>query len=156
MRFLPAPRLAMALLAASLLSACASPRPSGLGVNDGQLAPCPSEPRCVSSQAPIPDTRHNIGDFIIIAKPDDAWTKLEEIVTAMPRTQIIESQADYLYAEVTTPTLGFVDDLEFYYDRADNTVQVRSSARIGYFDGGLNRNRVERIRRELRQVGVVR
>ena len=156
MRLSLAIRLAAALLTVSLVSACASTRPSGLGVNDGQLAPCPSEPRCVSSQAPIPDTRHNIADFIIIAKPDEAWTKLNEIVAAMPRTQIIESQADYLYAEVTTPIMRFVDDLEFYYDRADNTIQVRSSARIGYFDGGLNRNRVERIRRELHKAGVVR
>ena len=156
MRLLLATRFATALLTVSLLSACASTRPSGLGVNDGQLASCPSEPRCVSSQAPIDDTRHNIADFIIITKPGEAWTQLNEIVAAMPRTEIIESQADYLYAEVTTPILGFVDDLEFYYDRADNTIQARSSARIGYFDGGLNRNRVEQIRRELRKAGVVR
>ena len=50
----------------------------------------------------------------------------------MPRTAIIESTDNYLYAEFTSKLMGFVDDVEFYLDPAESVIQVRSASRLGH------------------------
>jgi uncharacterized protein (DUF1499 family) len=42
-----------------------------------------------------------------------------------------------------------VDDVEFRVDAAAHLIRVRSAARTGYFDLGVNRRRVEDIRGKL-------
>ena len=51
-----------------------------------------------------------------------------------------------LRAEFRT-RLGFVDDLEFLVDEDRGVVQVRSASRTGYWDLGVNRKRVEALRK---------
>jgi uncharacterized protein (DUF1499 family) len=138
-----------------LITACSTPPPDDLGVTDGQFSPCPSWPHCVSSQAPADDD-HHIDAFEFNVAGDEAWLRLQQVITALPRTQIIAAQPNYLYAEVRTPTVGFTDDLEFYLDHEADAIQVRSSSRIGYWDWGTNRNRVEEIRAALQDAGVLR
>lgn len=118
-------------------------RPRNLGPRDGALAPCPDSPNCVRSGAP--DRRHAIDPFPVHGEPAAAMQRLHEIVSAMPRTEVLQAKPDYLYAECATCLLGFVDDLEFLYD--GRVIQVRSASRLGYSDLGVNRKRVERIRR---------
>lgn len=117
-------------------------RPRYLGVRDGQLARCANKPNCVSSQAT--DRRHQIAPLTGGA---GAMQKLKAVVQAMPRTTVIESREDYLYVEFATKTLGFVDDVEFYDDGTH--IQVRSASRLGYSDMGVNRKRVEVIRKSM-------
>jgi uncharacterized protein (DUF1499 family) len=57
----------------------------------------------------------------------------------------VESEERYLHAEVRSLVFRFVDDLEFLL-QPDGLIQVRSAARSGYSDLGVNRRRVERIR----------
>ena len=40
---------------------------------------------------------------------------------------------------------GFVDDVEFYFNKP-GIIEFRSASRIGYSDLGVNRNRMESIR----------
>jgi uncharacterized protein (DUF1499 family) len=117
-------------------------RPSNLGVRDGKLAACPAKPNCVNSQAT--GGGHEIAPLTYTGDPGAAMRKLEAVVTAMPRTAIIERKPDYLYAEFSTPLMGFVDDVEFYCD--GKVIQVRSASRLGYSDLGVNRKRIEEIR----------
>ena len=70
--------------------------------------------------------------------------RLKAIVDAMPRTRVIDSRGDYLYAEFSTPLMGFVDDVEFYCD--GKVIHVRSASRLGYSDLGVNCKRIEAIR----------
>ena len=119
-------------------------RPTNLGVRDGKLAPCPSSPNCVSSQAPSSDKTHAIDALRSTGDPAAAMQKLRTIVEGMPRTTVIESRPDYLYAEYSTPLMGFVDDVEFHHD--GTAIQVRSASRLGYSDLGVNRKRIEAIR----------
>ena len=55
------------------------------------------------------------------------------------------AHANYLYAEFRSRLLGFVDDVEFFFDGV--VVHVRSASRLGRRDFGVNRARVEEIRR---------
>jgi uncharacterized protein (DUF1499 family) len=117
-------------------------RPHNLGVKDGRLAPCRRTPNCVSSQADPGDTEH------YIAPLEGNLAALRKAVESLPRTTIISSTSNYLYAEFRSKLLGFVDDVEFFYD--GSALQVRSASRLGRRDFHVNRKRVERLREMIR------
>ena len=118
-------------------------RPSNLGVKDGKLAACPGTPNCVNSQS-------NDAQSKIDALPAVSITEIKGVVEAMEGTTIIEETDNYLYAEFKSKLMGYVDDVEFYRDEANNLVQVRSASRLGKSDLGVNRKRVEEIRSKLK------
>ncbi|MGB5975674.1 MAG: DUF1499 domain-containing protein [Nodosilinea sp.] len=128
----------------------AGDRPTNLGVKNGKLALCPDSPNCVVSQGDA-DAEHSIASLAYSGDSAQAMTKLKAIVEAMPRTTIVESSNDYLYAEFASKLMGFVDDVEFYLDPAEAVIQVRSASRLGKSDLGANRQRIEAIREALQQ-----
>lgn len=71
---------------------------------------------------------------------------LEKAVLAEPRTVIVDRRDLYLRAESTSLIFRFVDDLEFEVVPGQMKVDVRSASRVGYWDLGVNRRRIERIR----------
>lgn len=114
-------------------------RPDNLGVREGRLAPCKRSPNCVSSQANPSDTEH------YIAPIHGTIRDAREAVKALPGTAIVEERSDYLYAEFRTRLLRYVDDVEFFFD--GTVLHVRSCSRLGRRDFGVNRRRVEALRR---------
>lgn len=117
-------------------------RPTNLGVKDGRFAPCRRTPNCVSSQADPADAEHYIAP--LRGRIED----VRKAVESLPRTTIISSTANYLYAEFRSKLLGFVDDVEFFFD--GQAIQVRSASRLGRRDFRVNRKRVERLREMIR------
>jgi uncharacterized protein (DUF1499 family) len=117
-------------------------RPTNLGVRDGRLAPCRRTPNCVSSQADPADREH------YIAPLSANIAQVRTVVESLPRTRVVTDNASYLYAEFRSKLLGYVDDVEFYFD--GSMIQVRSASRLGRRDFGVNRARIERIRQLLR------
>jgi uncharacterized protein (DUF1499 family) len=115
-----------------------------LGVRDGRLAPCPSTPNCVSSQAT--DREHTIEPFIYESSLAEAKTRLKRVLAGRPRTRLIAETENYLRYEFTTRYWRFVDDAEFYFDDDAKCVHVRSASRVGRSDYRVNRKRVEKIR----------
>jgi uncharacterized protein (DUF1499 family) len=114
-------------------------RPTNLGVKDGRLAPCRRTPNCVCSQADPSEREH------YIAPLKASIEQVRKAVEALPRTRIVAARPNYLYAEFRSRLLGFVDDVEFFFDGA--AVQVRSASRLGRRDFGVNRARIEELRR---------
>lgn len=123
----------------------AGKRPTNLGVRDGRLASCPAKPNCVCSQDR--DAGHAIAPLEARGGAAAALARLKAIVEALPRTAIVESRADYLRCEFASRLLGFVDDVEFL--AGDGVVHVRSASRLGHSDLGVNRKRIEDLRRRL-------
>lgn len=119
-------------------------RPENLGVNQGKLLACPDTPNCVCSQADASDKEHFIDAIATTKAPADAIATLKSIIEGMERSTINETTDNYLYAEFSSKLMGFVDDIEFYVD--SGLIQVRSAARLGKSDLGVNRKRVETIR----------
>jgi uncharacterized protein (DUF1499 family) len=113
-------------------------RPANLGVTNGRLAPCRRTPNCVSSQADPSDAEH------YIAPLNGTIEAVRKAVASMPRATIVSEKGNYLYAEFRSRLLGYVDDVEFYFD--GSAIQVRSASRLGRRDFSVNRNRVERLR----------
>lgn len=123
----------------------AGTRPTDLGVKAGKLTPCPNSPNCVVSQG-AQDGEHAIAPIAYTTDKATALAKLKAVIAAQPRTELIEQTEDYLYAEFTSQLMGFVDDVEFYFDPAESVIQVRSASRLGESDLGVNRKRIEAIR----------
>lgn len=74
--------------------------------------------------------------------------RLKDVVNNISGTTLVDEQDGYLYFECASKLLGFVDDLEFLCDAEEQVIHVRSASRLGYSDLGVNRKRVEGIRRK--------
>ena len=145
---------AMLLVVSMSLVSCAGQRPLNLGVSDSGLAPCPSSPNCVSSDAH--DSDHAIPPFQLEVSPAEAWPVVHELVSGLPRVQIVKATDVYLYAECKSRLMGFVDDLELHLRPAGDIIAIRSASRVGLSDLGVNRRRVEDLRTVLISRGIIR
>lgn len=128
--------------------------PDNLGVHQGRLRPPAATPNSVSSQATL-YANHPMRAYAQIAPLALAGSgpatiaKIKAIVEAMLGAAVVKSERGYLYVRFTTRWLRFVDDAEFWFDPATNVIQLRSASRVGRSDFGVNRGRIERIRRRL-------
>lgn len=131
------------------LAGCAAAPPDNLrGVDGGMLAPCPDAPHCVSSRAE--DSDHRVPPLHFPGSFAEQRQAIVAVVRSMDGGKVIVAQGDYVHATFTSDLFGFVDDVEFVLT-GNNTIQVRSSSRIGYYDFGVNRARVAEIRRRLQK-----
>ena len=118
-----------------------------------KLPMCPTSPNCVSSQAG--DADHYIAPFKIKGKPEAAWAALKQALNAQSRIAITEETGDKLHAEATSLVFRFVDDIDAILVHEANLIHIRSASRVGYSDLGVNRKRVENLRKQLQQAGVI-
>ena len=130
-----------------ILVGCARSRSPATGVSNGQLAPCPESPNCVSSQST--NKKHQIEPISFHGTPAETFAALKNTIQSMKRAKIVEEKGDYLQAEFRSAVFGFVDDVEFLLDEESRVIHVRSASRTGYWDFGVNRKRVEAIRSKL-------
>lgn len=129
-----------------LLTGCSGTMPK-LGINDGQLAPCPNTPNCVSSQAT--EKQQFIEPILFSGAQQEAKASLIDVLSKEARVAIVENQDDYIRVDFTSKWFRFVDDVEFYFPATTNEgtiIHVRSASRTGRSDFGVNRKRIERIR----------
>jgi len=128
--------------------------PTNLGAKDGRLAPCPSSPNCVASQADPADATHYIAPIAFKGDARAAWRALREAVAASARAKIVTERDGYLRAEFTSKVMGFVDDVEFLLDPGARVIHARSASRLGYRAFGVNRARIEALRAAVAARGV--
>ena len=110
-----------------------------------KLPPCPASPNCVTSQDP--DDSHAISPFVYTGTPAEARRALLAALESMPRTKIVSRTTAYIRAEFTTSFFKFVDVGEFVIREHEPIIDVRSASQKGYYDFGVNRKRLEDIRR---------
>lgn len=136
----------MSLLTAACLMMVAATTAKAAGAPArGALPACPDTPNCVSSQAT--DRAHAIAPLHYGMSAADAMRRLRAIVSGMPRTRVVSATDDYLHVEFTSAILRFVDDVEFRVDASHRLIHVRSASRVGHYDFGVNRRRIEAVRR---------
>lgn len=132
------------IVVALALGGCSGGRPPlNLGVTEGRLAPCPDSPNCVSSQAA--DESQRIEPLRYTGDTTQARNRLLTVLNRMERVQIRQAGPEYLHAEFSSAWFGFVDDVEFQFN-PPGVIQARSASRTGYYDFGVNRERVNAIR----------
>ena len=121
-------------------------------INHSHLEPCPSSPNCVVSQNG--DEEHTIEPITYKSDLATARETLLKVLSIVPRTEVTEQTDDYIHAESTSRIFKFVDDVEFYFPEDEDVIQLRSAARVGESDLGVNRRRIEQIRLALEDLGV--
>jgi len=136
-------RLAWAAVLALTTGCSGGPPPQSPGVADGPLAPCPGSPNCVSSEAVAVEQR--VEPLRYEGEAARARARLLEVVNGMARARTVRSADDYLHAEFRSAVFAFVDDVEFHFG-PPGTIQVRSASPTGYYDFGVNRERIETLR----------
>ncbi len=124
-------------------------RPDNLGVKDGRLAPVRSSPNNVSSQSDPADAEHYIAPIPFKGDAAAAMAAVLKAVSGMEGATVIRQEGNYLYAEYRTKLMRFVDDVEFLHDGKAGVIHVRSASRLGRRDFGVNRARVESVRRRV-------
>jgi uncharacterized protein (DUF1499 family) len=120
----------------------ASRKQPELGLNNGQLQPCPATPNCVCSEYQVEDAY--IEPFTYTSTSEQAWARVKRVI-AETGGVVISETADYLHVVYETPLLRYRDDVEFRLDKNNQQIQVRSASRVGRSDMGTNRKRVEKI-----------
>lgn len=125
--------------------------PIDIGVREGRLKGPSATDNSVTSQAALyPDHPQRayatIAPLALNGDGPATMAKIKVIVQATAGVAVVKSEPAYLYAQYTTPLMKYVDDVEFWFDPANNVVQVRSASRIGKSDLGANRKRIEAVR----------
>ncbi len=108
---------------------------------------CPESPNCVSTEAT--DKRHKIDVFGLKGDFSKNWTEIQRVVAALPQSTIAKADDTYLKATFKSRVFRFIDDLELFLNPSSGIIAIRSAARSGYWDFGVNRRRVEQLRQEL-------
>jgi uncharacterized protein (DUF1499 family) len=108
-----------------------------------KLAPCPGSANCVSSESD--NKRHSIEPLAFDGEAESAFDCLKRVLMAMTRSKLVSSETHSLHVEFRT-RLGFVDEAHFALDEERGVIQMRSASRLGYWDLGANRRRLERVR----------
>ena len=130
------------IAAALLLCACTSPPTQPTAAEN--VAPCGSFPNCASSVndsassyvKPLPSTQKQ-------------WLELKQWIGNQAGWVPMIDDANFLHVVVSTPTLGFKDDLQLLFINQQQLIHVRSSSRLGIGDMGVNAKRVEALRQQL-------
>ena len=105
---------------------------------------CPDSPNCVSSLAN--DSSHYVEPFAFSDAPEKAMAKLKTVLLQEKGVTLVTDEPAVLKAELKSRIFRFIDDVEFTLSSEQGVIHVRSASRSGYYDLGVNRRRIERIR----------
>lgn len=166
-------KLALILATALLLTAgCTSPTPAPN--SSAMIQDCPNRPNCAitdnisnSLAATKPSTietgdtaspRHKqqVSAPELIMPAAKAWPLIVKTIAAQPRSKIVDQRQFYIHAECRSRWFGFVDDLQIQLKPGNPQLLMRSAARVGYADFGVNRQRLENIIADLRSQLIVK
>jgi uncharacterized protein (DUF1499 family) len=134
-----------------MISGCSAVRSEG--ADSTHLSSCPESPNCVSTEAL--DNRHKIDKFHLKGDFSKSWLEIQRVVAALPRSIVVEADGTYLHATFKSRVFRFIDDLELFLNPSNGIISIRSAARTGYWDFGVNRRRVEQLRHKLQNRDLI-
>jgi uncharacterized protein (DUF1499 family) len=105
---------------------------------------CPKTPNCVSSAAE--DDSHRIEPLKFDGNPKKEINKIEKIIKNMKRSEIVLKTDKKIHVVFKSFLFRFKDDVFFEADDDKKIINIKSAARVGYSDFGVNRKRLEKIR----------
>ena len=113
------------------------------GLVNGRLSKCSAKPNCVCSEY-INDEVHYIEPLNNMQN-----MKMDKMVSIIQEMNgVVQAAKDnYIAATFTSSIFRFVDDLEIRIDSTQGTIHFRSASRVGYDDSGVNKKRVELLKK---------
>ena len=147
-------RLALqVIIVTAAVIGCAGSQTGEKMKSQDRFAPCPDTPNCVSSEAQ--DPRHAVAPMQLSGDSDTEWADVQAVVSRLPRTRIVTATDRYLHVTVKSRFFGFVDDMELMLDPSSGMISIRSASRTGTYDLGVNRRRVENVRKRLKAAELI-
>jgi uncharacterized protein (DUF1499 family) len=116
------------------------------GLVEAKLTKCPDKPNCICTEFEA-DATHYI-DPIVFTQSNGAeiLSRIKNSVREMGGR--IQAEADnYLAFTFTSSIFRFVDDLEIRIDADQNMIHMRSASRVGRSDRGVNKKRIEQLKK---------
>jgi uncharacterized protein (DUF1499 family) len=110
--------------------------------------PCPDKPNCVST---LDEPNSRKIPAIKYSRPlEDTRAILFDLLESIPSCEVVVAKEGYAKAVFTSRIFRFKDDVEFLFDDRKKILNFKSSSRLGYYDFGVNRNRMESITKQLK------
>ena len=81
--------------------------------------------------------------------PAATFARLRDLLYRSPRIVILEATDMYLHAVCRARIFRFPDDLKCLLCTQERVIHISSASRYGIYDFGINRARIERLRRQL-------
>jgi len=131
--------IVLAIIALFIFMGILSQKGEAPGLINGRLAEPESKPNVVCSEADTQSER-------AIAPIKGTVPAIANAIEATGGTITARSD-NYVSATYMSKIFKFVDDVEIRQD--GDVCQIRSGSRVGYSDRGVNRKRVETIRRAM-------
>ncbi|PLX70456.1 MAG: DUF1499 domain-containing protein [Denitrovibrio sp.] len=130
----------------ALMGCAVSPPENWRTINTDKLLKCGNRPNCVSST----DDREkfSIDPLYFNDSPEEAMDRLVQVLNNQDRTEVLEVLPTRIHALRKSAFFGFKDDMFFVLAKEQGIIHLRSSARLGYSDFGVNRKHIEKIREE--------
>tara|TARA_Y100000589_G_scaffold283988_1_gene282554 strand:- start:184 stop:537 length:354 start_codon:yes stop_codon:yes gene_type:complete len=100
---------------------------------DDNLSACKLTTNCVLQTWQVEDS-------------EKEFTELIHIMENTPRLKIIKKEKNYIHAIAISRIMHFIDDIEIINLSQNNIFQVKSSSRLGIYDLGVNKRRVNTLR----------
>tara|TARA_Y100001968_G_scaffold224615_1_gene207322 strand:+ start:1544 stop:1897 length:354 start_codon:yes stop_codon:yes gene_type:complete len=111
------------------------------------------------SLAPITNPLNSVLIEKKLVNVDQKFIQLVSLAEDLPRTEVIESRESYWKGVCRSLIFRFPDDLEIlkldmksYLDKSKGIIQVRSAARLGQSDLGVNQRRVQYLFNQLEKL----
>lgn len=133
-----------------ILVGCSSTSKKGPTYDGVSLGTCPASPNCVTSLDKT-DEKHYMDAFQYDISRGDAKSILIDILEDEKNSEIIQAGDSYIHVIVKSGVFKFIDDLEFLLPEEENLIHFRSAARSGYSDFGVNRKRMEGIKKKFNE-----
>lgn len=145
--------LTVAFMALSL-AGCQRESHQNTGLMASELNACPNTPNCVQSSDES-DESHYMKPWKYSAPREITYDLLLEKLRETNRVKIASAEENYIHAVFTIPLFGFKDDVEFYFPGNENTIHFRSASRVGHSDLGVNKRRMNTLRKALIRQGTI-
>jgi len=116
------------------------------GLVEAKLTKCPDKPNCICTEF-VADVSHYIEPIgFSQSNAAEVLSRLKNSVREMGGS--IQAETDnYLAATFSSSIFRFVDDLEIRIDTDQNMIHMRSASRVGYSDRGINKKRIEQLKK---------
>lgn len=111
------------------------------GLVDGRLKPCRDRPNCVCSEY---KGAHALPPLQPGASADGGMSALRQAIEASGG-RLRHATPLYLWASYITPIFRMIDDVEARLAPATGMLHLRGASRMGYYDFGTNRKRLQEI-----------
>lgn len=116
------------------------------GLLEGKLSKCSDKPNCICSEFES-DVAHFTNPMVFSQGTQSEVLSLLKNTIRKMGGSIQKEDSNYLAATFTSSIFRFVDDLEIRIDTDEKKIHLRSASRVGHSDRGVNRERIERLKK---------